>query len=186
MIGPAELLGGTAAHGTAAVLLWAGIEKARAPGATASTLEDLGVGRRWAGPAVVPLVVLELAVALSLVVRPGDTASLVGVGLLGAAFALAGGIAVRRDERIRCACFGRDHDRVLGWTQVLALPVWIAAGALAWSWAPAPATATEAAVSLCAVGLLVATVRAGGLVKELVAARGDRRSTDRMHPWLRS
>lgn len=186
VIGPIESLGRTVALGTAVVLLWAGLEKARRPGSTASTLRELGVSHRWAGPAALSLVVVELVVALSLVVRPGGTVSFVGVVLLGTIFALAGLAGVRRDERIRCGCFGPGHDHVLGWKQVAALPLWIGAAVLARTWAPDAIPAAEAALSLCAAGLLVATPRVGILVRELVKARGDRISSNRMRPWLRS
>src|SRR5215218_1786267 len=115
----------------AALLLWAGLEKARAVTSFASVLRQLGVPAATA-PVLAPIVIaLALSVGLGLIYYV-SLPILAAVAGLATAFAGAGLIALRRPERIACSCFGPYGTRALGRVQLIALPLWLGGVAILW------------------------------------------------------
>jgi methylamine utilization protein MauE len=117
------LLGVVVRYAAAALLLYAGARKIAAPLPFRQTLDALRLPA--AGVLVLVVPVLEIAAAAALVAMPRSIATTVVVAGLGAAFAGAALLALHRDERIRCACYGHAGDGELGWRQLVALPVWL-------------------------------------------------------------
>ncbi|MGH9204675.1 MAG: MauE/DoxX family redox-associated membrane protein, partial [Vicinamibacterales bacterium] len=116
----------------AVVLLWAGLEKARAVASFVSALRKLR-----APPVAAPVlawivIAIELSAGLGLVYGPSVIA-LAAVTALAIAFAGAGLIALRRGQRIPCHCFGTYGPRALGRDQHITFPLWIAGDANVWS-----------------------------------------------------
>jgi hypothetical protein len=166
----------------AGVLLWAGLEKARAVTPFASALQQLG---GWA--AITPLlarivIAVELLTAVGLIYRPSLLA-LAAVTALAVTFAGAGLIAIVRRQRIACGCFGPLGSRVLGREQLVALPLWLGGTAfVAWQGTtPAVLSGTRL---LVAIALVMMTLRAAVALREAVAASGDRRTASEMYVWL--
>jgi hypothetical protein len=168
----------------AGVLLWAGLEKARDPRATASTIRSLGA-RKAARPAAVVLAGVEIALGFCLVFTPHSSATQLGVTALAATFALAGSIALSREEPIRCSCFGAGGNGYLGWNQVLAFPVWLGGAAALRLWMPEAPPPHVSATGLAALALGIAGARALQVARARDGARGDRRSAHEMIAWLR-
>lgn len=169
----------------ASILLWAGLEKARAPASTASTLGQLGVPASLAGPAAGLVVLAELAVALGLVFRPDSALTLAGVVLLAGAFALAGLLALRRGEPVPCTCFGAGRGGYLGENQVRALVPWVGGAAFLYVADVASPSPSGGAAMLAGVGLAMAGVRLIAVLPAWREARGDRRSARETYLWLR-
>lgn len=178
------ILGTMVALVGASILLWAGLEKARDPGSTVSTIRQLGVPARLAKAAGL-VIAAELTVALGLVFRPDSAVTLGGVVLLAGAFALAGLLALRRDEPVRCGCFGSGRGGYLGRNQVLALVPWVGGAAFLYVVDLAPPSPSRAAAMLAGVGLAMAAVRLLPLPGAWREARGDRRSARETYLWLR-
>lgn len=169
----------------ASVLLWAGLEKARSPISVASAMHQLGVPRNVVRSAAALLIAIELAVALGLIFEPGSPATLAGLVVLSTGFAVAGIIAVARDEAIHCSCFGPTGDAYLGKRQLVALPFWLAGAALLGLAEPAHSTVWDAASSFALVCLIVSTLRSVIALKASKVACDDRRSAQEMLVWLR-
>jgi hypothetical protein len=168
----------------AGVLLWAGLEKARDPAATASTIRGLGA-RNVARPAAAVLAAVEIALGFCLVFTPHSTAAQLGVTALAATFALAGSIALSREEPIRCSCFGAGGNGYLGWSQLLAFPVWLGGAAVLRLWMPEAPPAHVSATGLAVIAVGIAGARAIQVSRARDGARGDRRSAQEMIAWLR-
>lgn len=167
----------------AAVLLWAGLAKARNASAFADVLRELGMPRRGAPILASSVIVIELGVALDLIFRPRSTATLAALVGLAAAFALAGLLALRRQGEIHCGCFGPYGSGHLGRRQILAFPLWLAGAGLLWQNAAAPID-LAGAPSFALVTLSMATLRGASTVRAAYAARADRRSAREMFVWL--
>ena len=178
------ILGTTVALVGASILLWAGLEKARDPASTASTLRQLGASARLANAAVL-IIPAELAVALGLVFRPDSAVTLGGVVLLAGAFALAGLLALRRDEPVRCSCFGSGWGGYLGRNQVLGLVPWVGGAAFLHVVDLAAPSPSRGAAMLAGVGLTMAGVRLVPVLGAWREARGDRLSARETYLWLR-
>ena len=168
---------------SAAILLWAGLDKSRDPRSTVATVEQLGVPGDVARFAslVIPA---ELAVACALVFRPDSLVTQAGVVSLAGAFAFAGLLARRLDEPIRCTCFGPGGHGYLGATQIVAFVPWAAAAAflhVADVAAPSPSTG---AVMFAGVALAIAGVRMISILGLWREARGDRRMAQETYSWL--
>ncbi len=174
-----------AAQALAAVLLWAGLEKARSPASMAATLRQLGLSEDASLRGVALLASAEVAAAIGLIFLPGSAVTLVGVVVLAAAFAGAGVVALRRTDPVACSCFGPFGRGRLGWSQIIAFPLW-GAGALLVRDAVGTASPSfaEAALALVSVGLVLAALRAWPLVGAWRQARADRRSAQEMLVWL--
>jgi hypothetical protein len=165
------------------VLLWAGLEKARDPGAPASTLRALGVPPRLAALGVL-IIPTELAIGVALVFRPDSAWTQGGVLVLAGAFAVAGLLALRGDQQIRCACFGSGRGGYLGADQVLALMAWIAGVAILNVADAGHPAASQASALLAGVAVTMAAVRLMPVVGAWHEARGDRRSAVETYRWL--
>jgi len=169
----------------AAVLFRAVTEKARDLGPLAETIRALG-----APPSIAPLAALavtsaEILVALALLFRPDATATHAAIVALAALFALAGLLAMRRDEPIRCSCFG-SGSAVLGRAQLIALIPWIGGAAmLRLTFASAPPLSSSAAL-FAGTSLGVAALAAAAVAKAQRDARADRRTAQEMNEWLPS
>jgi hypothetical protein len=168
----------------AAVLFWAGMEKARSLASLVSTLRQLGFPDEGARVAAPILVAAELGVALGLVFQPDSVATLYAVLGLAGTFALSGVIALRLNQEIRCGCFGPLGHGNLGKDQVAALPFWLGTVSLLWLAPPAHASGFQRAASFAALGLTLASVRGVGALRAAREARGDRRSAQEMLVWL--
>jgi hypothetical protein len=152
-----ELLGAAVRYAAALFLLYVAAQKLVAPRPFRQTLTQLRVPAVVTVAALVPLA--EVAAAIGLVAVPQSAVSALLVGGLGAAFAGAGLVAMRRGGRIRCACYGRSGDTALGPRQLATLPVWLAVAAVAW-FTPAGWSAGIPHVAVVTLGLgLVVAVR---------------------------
>lgn len=169
----------------AAVLLWAGLEKARSPKFVISALRQLGVPKHRLRAAFRLLVGLELAVGLGLIFGPRSAATIGGLVVLATAFAGAGLIALIGDEAIHCGCFGPGSDGYLGTPQLAAFPFWLGAVVLLALEAPAHVSFGNGASAFAMVALTVAAVRSVAALKASNIGRGDRRSASEMYAWLR-
>jgi hypothetical protein len=177
------ILATTVALVGASILLWAGLEKARDPASTASTLRQLGVPARLTNAAGL-IIPAELAVALGLVFRPDSAVTQGGVILLAGAFALAGLLALRRNEPVRCSCFGSGWGGNLGRNQVLGLVPWVGGAAFLHVVDLAPPSPSRGAAMLAGVGLTMAGARLVPVLGAWREARGDRRSARETYLWL--
>jgi hypothetical protein len=166
----------------AAVLLWAGLEKARNASAFAGVLRELGLSERTAYVVAPAFSALEVGVAFGLIFRPHSVPVLAALVGLAAAFALAGLLALRQRRSIHCGCFG-PHGGLLGWRQVLALPLWLGGAVLLWVSPATPVGATGPA-RFAFVALTIALVRAVSTLRAAIEARADRRSTLETFVWL--
>jgi len=87
-----------------------------------ATIVSLGVPIRAAKVAGQAVIVGEiLVVGLLLTSRPE---AIFPLSLLALNFAAAGAVALLKDDLVGCACFGKTERR-LGWSQLLALPLWL-------------------------------------------------------------
>ncbi|MCG8457901.1 MAG: hypothetical protein MI919_16615 [Holophagales bacterium] len=180
----AELLAASAALVMAGVLLWAALEKLRAPRSIRATLEGLGLSGKLARGTAVLLAAVELTVALGLLFRPSALAVQAGVALLALAFAFAGLVAIGRDEPIPCSCFGAAGGGRLGVAQVILVVPWLVAVALLHVGSREPLPLTDGAARLAAVGLGLAFLRSISVASAWREARGDRLSAREMYRWL--
>jgi hypothetical protein len=168
----------------ASILLWAGLEKARDPGSTVSTLRQLGVPAPLAAVAAL-LILAELAIAVGLVFRPDSVWIQTGVVVLAGTFAFAGWLALRRGELIRCSCFGSTRRHYLGANQIKALVPWVAGVAIlrvADVEAPSPSRGAD---MFLGIALTIAGVRLIPVLGAWREARGDRRSAVETYVWAR-
>ncbi|MGI5286145.1 MauE/DoxX family redox-associated membrane protein [Nonomuraea polychroma] len=100
------------------------------------THRELGQTIARLGPAAlarqgaIAVIVAELLAVAGLATIPSATWPRALIALLALAFAGAGIRALSSGEKIKCGCFG-SGGAVLGWRQVLYLPLWLALAALA-------------------------------------------------------
>lgn len=156
-----------------AVLLWAGLEKIRAPSSLAVTIRALGGPPRFAAITAFIVPIAEL-VTVILVITGAPAYLPAGLFVvLGVAFAAAGLRAIGSRTAIPCACFGVSEHR-LGWRQVAALPLWLLA---AWSVIHMPTFGLRARLETSVVAIVLLTIAlALPVVRHSVAARRDRRA----------
>jgi hypothetical protein len=169
---------------SASILLWAGLEKARDPGALASTLRHLGLPATVARGAGL-VIAAELGVGLAIVFRPDSLLTQGGVVLLAVAFALAGLLALRRDEPIRCTCFGPGSLGYLGVSQIVALVPWVGAAVVLDAADVVRPSPSEGASMLAMVALAITGLRLVTVLDVSREARADRRSARETYAWLR-
>lgn len=121
-----------AAVAGAVAFVGAGTAKLAAPASTASALRSLSAPTRAAVPTVVLLSATEITCGLLLALHPGPLAAVLVV-VLAVSFALAGAVALTRDEPISCGCFGATaSSHLLGWRQIAMLTVWIPLAVAVW------------------------------------------------------
>lgn len=169
----------------AAVLLHAAVEKARDLGPLAATIRALGFPPLVAHPVALAVTAAETGVGLAILFRPDATATHAAIVALAAAFAIAGLVALRSDEPIRCSCFG-SGARFLGKPQLIAFVAWLAGAAILRAGiAAAPPLFTSAAL-FAATSLALASVRAAAVWKARAAARADRYTAQETYEWLPS
>lgn len=166
----------------ATVLLWAGLEKARAMAPFASTLRALGVPPPAAPVLALTVVAVELSAALGLIFYPSVPSFAAVIGLA-AAFACAGLVALRRHKHIACPCYGPYGARALGWDQLAAFPLWTGGVAILWSQGPVVSDAARSWL-LTIIALMMAGARVVTALRSAHVARGDRRSARDMYRWL--
>lgn len=167
----------------ATVLLVAALEKARTPELTAAMLRGLGVRRSSAMAMTRLLTLAELGTALAVLFAPGSTFTLAAIVILAVAFAVAGGLALRSDEPIRCTCFGAGGGGgYLGRRQIIALVPWFAGVAVLGVATPN----TDGAALFALTALLILAARSMRLATAFLEARGDRKSAQEMLLWLPS
>ncbi len=167
----------------ASILLWAGVEKARAPSTVVSVARRVGVPGGLARVGVAIVTVLELATGMALLLAPHAPATIAGVTVLALLFAAAGLAALRRGERIRCGCFGPQSDASLGAAQVAMLPLWIIGAAIVGMSEPS-ANDPQPSFLFAVVALTMAALRGGSALRSARLARADRRSAREMLIWL--
>jgi hypothetical protein len=165
------------------ILLWAALEKARHPGAMASTLRHLGVPATLASAGGL-VIVIELGVGLGLVFRPDSLITQGSVVVVAAVFALAGLLALRRDERIPCSCFGPGSNGYLGVNQIAALVPWVGVAVVLNAADVARPAPSEGAAILATVALAITGLRLVTLLDVSREARADRRSARETYAWL--
>lgn len=161
--------------GLSGVLLWAALEKLRAQPELRETLAALGSGG-WPKRLLAPVVpAAEIVTAVGLLLVPAAQWPRLGVACLGVTFAVAGVLGLRAGQRVTCSCLGTTSGGLLGWTQIILLPGWLAAGyALAWldpGW-----SAGEGVQYLAGLMVFLGALRAVSVVRELRAAGGNRRA----------
>lgn len=152
-------------------LLWAGLEKLRAPTEFGATLRALGLPAPVRRAAVVAVPLAELAGAAGLLLLPWQVWPRALVLLLAAGFAFAGVRGLRSAEPIACSCFGATGDATLGARQLYALPLWLAGvGALVLTGRDWPYRQGLVLLAVLIAGLCVARV--------VRLTRGTRAATD--------
>ncbi|GAA1586261.1 hypothetical protein GCM10009804_47990 [Kribbella hippodromi] len=114
----------------ACLLLFAGLAKLRRPETLAQVFTRLGAPSRTASQVAWLVIAAELTFGTALLVAAGAVWPRVGAALLAIGFALAGLRAMTAKLHVRCACFG-DGQATLGKRQLLALPGWLIALAVA-------------------------------------------------------
>lgn len=112
---------------TAALLIFAGVEKLAVPGNIRRTLSALGFSRCWTMNVSVGLALTEVTLGGILLWARGWFVAAV-LAILGCSFAAAGLAALRQDDPIECNCLGTKAGK-LGMQQVALLPVWLAVAA---------------------------------------------------------
>lgn len=169
----------------AGVLLWAGLEKARDLGASASTMRGLGVPVNLARWGAGLLALTEVGVAFGLLFKPESVVMQSGVAALALAFALAGIMALRQDEPIRCNCFGAGGNGHLGRNQIIALLPWLVGVVIVHLGSPESLLLSMGAIRLAALGMSLAVFRAVLVWRAQREARGDRLTAMEMYVWSR-
>jgi hypothetical protein len=165
------------------ILLWAALEKARHPGGLAATLRHLGVPSTLVRAAGL-VIAVELGVGLGLVFRPDSLLTQGGVVVVASAFAVAGLLALRRDEPVPCTCFGPGSPGYLGVNQIAALVPWVGAAAILNAADVARPAPSEGASILAVVALAMAGLRLVRVLDVSREARADRRSARETYAWL--
>lgn len=178
------LLAQIAGIAMATVLFRAALEKVRKPGQLAATIRSLGAPIPVALPAALIVTLAEFIVGVALLFRPENSLAQLGVVGLAAVFALAGILALRREEPIVCSCFGTEGG-YLGVRQLLLFVPW-AGAAMVLRYGAHEVPPEVAAAFLAAIAVGLATVRGNDILKALNEARGDRRSAEEMYEWLPS
>jgi hypothetical protein len=164
-----------------AVLFAAALEKARAPAFTAATFRGLGVADALAWPATRVLTLTECGTAIAVLFAPASTLTHAAIVVLAVAFAVVGVLALWSGEPLRCSCFGAGGG-YLGWRQIVALVPWLVGVVVLRSATPS----AEGPLLFALVALFILAARSVRLVKEVVGARGDRKSAQEMLLWLPS
>lgn len=168
-----------------AILLWAGLAKSTNLGTVASTIQDLGVPAKWSNGISCFVSVSEVMIALGVTFAPNSGWTLIGVVVLGGAFALVGLVAMFRKKRIRCNCFGAtEAGGYLGIRQVFALPAWVGGALVLYYGIPSTLPIVAKASLFAATGLSITTLKSISLCHAVCEARGDRLSAQEMLLWL--
>lgn len=156
-----------------AVLLWAGLEKARYRAPLSATTAALGVPASLAAAVAVTVPLAELGTVAAVVAGAPSLLDAALFAVLGASFAVAAGWSLLTGRDVTCACFGAS-GRKLGWPQLAALPLWLLA---AWAVLRMPHFSTSERIAALAIGTLVlAAIRAVSAIRGGIDARNDRRA----------
>lgn len=138
----------------AAIFVLSSLSKARRPADFAATLSGLGLPSAAARLGALAVIAAEFVIGVVLSIAPEMAWPRVAVTVFAFLFAGAGVWALRTGRRLACACFGPGHSSVLGWRQILALPLWLVLVATAQlaggSWDTAQGLAAVAGVLLLA------------------------------------
>jgi len=170
----------------AAVFLWAGLEKIRNLGATASTIVSLGMPSKFAPPIALFISVSEIITALLVLFKPNYILTHLGIILLSGLFAISGLVAIAFSKSIKCNCFGINRAGYLGKTQIISFPVWIFGVSVLRYMAPNEFLSLETgAVFFAAVSLTITAIRGIEVLEAHLRARSDRLSAQEMFLWLR-
>ena len=105
-------------------LLLSAATKAGSPSHIQLSLAELGFLNPRRTARLLLVAEFALAVAVSVI---GEWLVASGVAILGISFAMAGLVSLRREKPIVCNCFGRIGKGTLGWSQIVALPLWLLA-----------------------------------------------------------
>jgi hypothetical protein len=134
-------------------LLIAGSSKVAGPERIRRTIEALGVP--WTSTLACALGVVELSAGLALLLLPGQwiTASLVAT--LALVFASSGALALIRNARVDCGCFGSLAAVPLGWRQLALTPAWLAT---AFSVVASPVALPDGRLTLSFAAIAIASV----------------------------
>jgi peroxiredoxin len=154
----------------AAVFAVAGLAKAGRRAETEATLEAFGVGAGPRRPIAVALPLVELAIAAALL--PAASAPYAGVAafLLLAAFSVAVGRTLLRDERVDCNCFGSlGPSEISGWTLARNLVLLVPAAAVATAGWGDPGPSAVAWVGDLGATMTLAALGAAALLVALLA-----------------
>ena len=156
----------------ATILMLAAISKIQTPSSLRATLHTLNLPGAGAIAALLPVVEL---IAATCIVLPQTAVIGAGLcGLLGLSFAGAAGLAVLRQEEVRCSCFGASDAR-LGWKQFAALPLWLLTSGVAIASRHA-VPAVTGLMALCSAAVVVTAIMLARLADSWDRLRLDRRS----------
>lgn len=106
--------------GLGLMFVFAGVGKLAAPRAFRKTLGALGIPFTQLS-LVVPAA--EVGAGVLIAVAPASAAAAAAALVLLVGFAAVGARALVAGQRIECACFGGNGGGILGWRQVVLLPV---------------------------------------------------------------
>lgn len=140
------------------VFLVSGLSKMVTPNSIRATILGLGGGSATARVLGSSVTVVELSVAGLLSITSTAPFGLAIATVAFLTFAVTGLVALRRPQKIRCACFG-SSSTYLGWRQVISLPVWLTMVAAAGSAGFRGSVSGQ--VPLLAVGLAACWALAG-------------------------
>lgn len=154
-----------------AIFLIAALSKILTHRDLTQTISKLGLGT-LARPATLLVIGAESLAVAGLTVLPGQTWPRALVALLALSFAGAGIRALGVKEKIRCGCFGGGRA-VLGWRQVMYLPLWLGLAALA-EYAPPAWNADEGLAGLASLLLALVAWKLLAEVRLWRVLRGDR------------
>lgn len=162
-----------------ALLLWAGLEKLRNLRSTSGMLRALGFPDRYTEILASLLVIAEIGVATALSFVPDEILTRVGVVVLSGIFAVAGGLTIILEKKVRCSCFGTG-GRYLGKAQIAALIPWITGVFILTIGINEPTSFEAGAIRFASVSLAIAIIRCAALVRAWKDARNDRLAAEEM------
>ena len=163
--------------GLTGVLLWAALEKARAQHDLRAALAALGFGG-WPNRLLSPAVpAAEIVIGVGLVLFPGAEWPRFGVACLGVTFAVAGVLGLWSGQQVACSCLGATGGGLLGWSQIILLPGWLAAAYAVHRLNPGW-SASEGLQYLAGLMVLLGMLRAVAAVQLWQAAVANRRAID--------
>lgn len=145
------------------------------------TIIDLGIPVSVSWIVAVGVMVGEWSLAVALLIRPDRTLLVLTLAVcLLLAFAVAGVIGLRAEQKIECHCFGASSAQALGWRQIGQLPPVLAAVVIVNVFARHRGLVVG--INLVdAVQLVAAAYFAGRFAMTLARVRGQRLSLGQFH-----
>jgi hypothetical protein len=139
----------------AAVLINAALSKLAAFRSTVDVLRQLGLTQSLRMSAGL-LIVIEWTCGIAYLIAPRNTALVVAIDCLFAAFAIVGARELLLRRGIKCGCFGNAFGGQLGWHQLIQLPVVVAVTTVGLH--SDPRSAVDVLMLVLIIHLLVASI----------------------------